>query len=494
MRAVILARVSTDAQQLDSQVEKLIEEAKRMGYNDYTVVQAHESGVKLDTEERQTIQEMKKEIEKGDVDIVLIWEVSRLSRRPKVLYEVREYLVSHNVNLHCMTPMFTMLQPDGSLDPTASIVFAIFGTMAEQEAVLSKERMRRGRMVKRDKLGYIGGFILPGYKVENGKVIIDDVKAEVVRDVFKRYINGESMLSIGRTLLETGDIDSTSVHAAYCMVNNMLHRGEYAGIKGNTYDYPPIITQKMWDDVQKTINEKINRKTKTKTKIAYFGRGIVYDAVYKHVMTPAKGVNRYVYVNEETSYRNGFNMNMAESILAWAAQRWHKKYVTSNLDEKLEQAAIDYRKRKLKLQKDHVEAQKKIDKINERIISGRMNEEKGDQMIYKIKEYIKQISLYIIDIEDKLNSVMEQRMRLLSGKMTDIYSMPDEDAAKFVHDCISKMYVYKGNKRGESLLHIIYKDDSEIELYAARKGNSFDIMLYEEKIDIPIMKRVQRKF
>ena len=61
LKCCILARVSTELQSLDSQINKLVDEAHRMGYtdNDITIISGKESGVKLDIEERQTIQQMK---------------------------------------------------------------------------------------------------------------------------------------------------------------------------------------------------------------------------------------------------------------------------------------------------------------------------------------------------------------------------------------------------------------------------------------------------
>lgn len=77
MKALILARVSTEIQSLESQIEKLTNEAKRLGYKDYTVISGKESGVKLDIEERQTIQQLKQHVDTGEYDMVIIWEVSR---------------------------------------------------------------------------------------------------------------------------------------------------------------------------------------------------------------------------------------------------------------------------------------------------------------------------------------------------------------------------------------------------------------------------------
>ena len=273
------------------------------------------------------------------------------------------------------------------------------------------------------------------------------------------------------------------------MVRYMLHRSEYAGIRGKTYDYPAIISEDLWEQACNVRDERNTCKPKTKTKVAYFGRGIIIDEEYGRAMTPSLAQNKYMYHNDDDNYTRMYNLNLLESILAWAAQVWWRKKMTGKMDEELEQSAIEYRKKKLKLDKDHAALNKKIDRINDRIINGKMDETRGDAMIDGIKEELKKVESNIIEMEDKVNTIMEQRMRILNGKASDIYSMPDEDAAKFVHECVDKLYIKRGEKRGESAIRIRYKDDTEIMLYIARRGNYFDIIQNGTKIDIRMLKR-----
>lgn len=276
LKCCILARVSTELQSLDSQINKLVDEAHRMGYtdNDITIISGKESGVKLDIEERQTIQQMKECIETGQYNMVLIWEVSRLARRPKVLYEVREYLIERHVNLRCMTPAFTMLKEDGTIDPTASLVFALFGTMAEEEARLSKERMLRGRLAKRDQLKYIGGNVMLGYTwdKETDKIYINEEERDTVVEIFERYAKNESMRSIAKDLIDRGQLRYDEFSTACVMLRRMIRRPEYAGIKDKTYDYPAIITQELYYKVRERASS--NNKYKTRVSSIYFLQGL----------------------------------------------------------------------------------------------------------------------------------------------------------------------------------------------------------------------------
>ena len=154
-----------------------------------------------------------------------------------------------------MTPQFTMLKDDFTIDPTASIVFALFGTMAEEEARLSKERMMRGRIAKREKGKFIGGNILFGYAYdpETDIIHIDETERDAVIEIFERYANGESKRQIAKNLVDRGQLRYDSYSTACVMMGRMLRRSEYAGIKADTYDYPAIISQELYYKVRARV-------------------------------------------------------------------------------------------------------------------------------------------------------------------------------------------------------------------------------------------------
>ena len=167
-KCIAFSRVSTFHQDVEQQTQEVINEAHRNGFTDDRIIliEHKESAVKLDIDERVGIQELKKAIENNDVECVIIYEISRLSRRPNMLYAVRDYLIDHGVNLICMKPFMKLLDNDGKMNQTASLIFSIFGSMAETEGYIRKERMRRG-VEKAKAMGrHAGGQITFGYKVE----------------------------------------------------------------------------------------------------------------------------------------------------------------------------------------------------------------------------------------------------------------------------------------------------------------------------------------
>ena len=322
MKILILARVSTQSQSLESQVDKLMTEAKRMGYcdNDIVVIQGKESGVKLDIDERQTLNELKQHISTGQYDMVLIWEVSRLARRPKVLYEVREYLIEHHVNLRCMTPAFTMLKEDGTIDPTASIVFALFGTMAEEEARLTKERMQRGVKHAKSLGKHAGGAVMFGYKTtKDHYYIIDEQEATIVKRIFNEYVYGnKSLRTLARDLQEEGFFKGIKFLTVVQEIYNILHRDCYCGRKKGM---PAIITENLYDksvEKRKSSELKINH-----TDNMALCKGILRDANSGLLLSSNTAANMY-YSKRQSGIAVG--MHIIEPVVWDYSVKLHREF------------------------------------------------------------------------------------------------------------------------------------------------------------------------
>ena len=80
MRAVIYARVSTNIQVYQRQLDELREYATRMGYEVVKEFSEKVSGAKK-IEERKALSDLLDYVESNEVDKVLIYKCSRLSRR-----------------------------------------------------------------------------------------------------------------------------------------------------------------------------------------------------------------------------------------------------------------------------------------------------------------------------------------------------------------------------------------------------------------------------
>lgn len=486
-KCIVFARVSTENQTLESQIDKLKEEAHHFGYqdSDIDVISGKESAVKLDIEERETIQELIEHIQLGCYDMVFIWEISRLARRPKVLYEVREILIKNNVNLCCLTPRFVMLKDDGSIDPTASIVFALFGTMAEEEARLSKERMMRGRKAKRDSGRYIGGHVLFGYTYdENDNIYIDEDEAMTVKEIFTRYSRRESIRSIARDLFDRGKLRYDSYDTSLVVMRQMIKRSEYAGITNNSYPYPAIISEELYNTVREIANEKNNYKERVQG--CYWCQSILFDTETNRLLSPAKCTNTYRIWNEQMNTGYQINLNIMDSIAWMIAKECYLRKPVMSIDEELSMAKtklLNLHEKIINLRDKIKELQRMNDKINLRIIQGKMNEMKGDNMIAQNTSEIKNISFKIRSFESEsviYERIIRERSRNKS-QMIDIELYNDWEKKELIQQHIRRIEAERIDKK-DRIITIYCYDATVVKFHISKRGDYFDI--YRDGVEL----------
>jgi DNA invertase Pin-like site-specific DNA recombinase len=447
MKCCILARVSTEGQSLESQLEKLINEAHRMGYtdNDITVISGKESGVKLDIEERQTIQQMKECIGTGQYNMVLIWEVSRLARRPKVLYEVREYLIERNVNLRCMTPSFTMLKEDGTIDPTASIVFALFGTMAEEEARLTKERMQRGVKHAKSLGKHAGGAIMFGYTTtKDHYYIIDEQEATIVKRIFNEYVYGsKSMRKLARDLQEEGFFKGIKFLTAVQEIYNILHHDCYCGRKKGM---PAIISEDLYD---KSVEKRKNSELKVNhTDNMALCKGILRDGKTGFLLSSNTAANMY-YSKRASGVAVG--MHIIEPVIWDYAVELHRKYRTADKETVI---ATLNRRRQMNERKNYTLEQKikeimlRVDKVEERLIMGKISESKADELEAALKQEANEYKARIREILADNEQISIEGNKIFENGNTelDYDNMDKEDRYEVVHSVIEKVILSRSSR------------------------------------------------
>ena len=142
-KVVILARVSTQAQDYQRQVTELQEYCDRAGWEVTRVFANKVSGAKAVTE-RTEIVEMVEYIKNNDVKRVVCLEISRLGRNTLEALKVINYLNENGVSLYVKNYNLETLI-DGKVNPVASLICTILLEIASMERLTIKERMTSGR-------------------------------------------------------------------------------------------------------------------------------------------------------------------------------------------------------------------------------------------------------------------------------------------------------------------------------------------------------------
>ena len=142
-KVVILARVSTQAQDYQRQVTELQEYCDRAGWEVTKVFANKVSGAKAVTE-RAEIVEMVEYIKSNDIQRVVCLEISRLGRTTLEALKVINYLNENGVSLYVKNYNLETLV-DGKVNPVASLICTILLEIASMERLTIKERMTSGR-------------------------------------------------------------------------------------------------------------------------------------------------------------------------------------------------------------------------------------------------------------------------------------------------------------------------------------------------------------
>jgi DNA invertase Pin-like site-specific DNA recombinase len=267
MRGVIYARVSTDKQEYSRQIHELEAYAKR---NDIDLVLPHleekESGFNSKRPEYNKLMNLTKE----DVDIVLIWELSRLSRKSIEIQSDIEKLTEKGIDVYVHNKGLHTLDKDGKPNSTTKLIVSIIATMAEEETKTFKERAKSAKLDKiinnnnsytaRPPYGY-------NYDSTSKQISINEEEARIIRYIFKLCIEGHSLYSIALILnsegVPTKDISYKCKNPTSIRHNGTWSNATLASMVTNTvYIGKPKIAIETETSPSKMHGRKNSRKVK----------------------------------------------------------------------------------------------------------------------------------------------------------------------------------------------------------------------------------------
>lgn len=196
VKVVIYARVSTAGQDYDRQLVELQQYANQMGYDVVRTFSEKISGAKK-VEERHAMTELLNYVEVNEVDKVLIYECSRLSRRAVDFLSIIEMFNEKKISLYIHQNGLETLLPNGEINPIATLVLGILAQFNSMERSLIRSRMESGYNNYRNNGGVVGRKT--GYRKTN-----EQMKEEYAEEI--------RLLKKGYSLRNVAKITSTSVN------------------------------------------------------------------------------------------------------------------------------------------------------------------------------------------------------------------------------------------------------------------------------------------
>ena len=139
------------------------------------------------------------EVKNPPVKAVVVAKSDRIAREIKLYFYYMMLLEKKSIHLISATE--EVVNDDTGL---GNVYKAMMLFVAEQERNNITKRTSGGRRVKASQGGYSGGQPPMGYQVQNGRLVINEAEAKVVRFIFERKHRGETMLSTVDALNEAG--------------------------------------------------------------------------------------------------------------------------------------------------------------------------------------------------------------------------------------------------------------------------------------------------
>lgn len=255
MKAAIYYRVSTLEQaeggySVGEQQERLTAFCKAKGwelvgtYGDPGV-----SGAKLD---RPGLNKLIEDCNKHLFDVVAVYKLDRLSRSQKdTLYLIEDVFEKNNIAFVSMQESFDTTTPIGKATIGFTSIFAQF----ERDQITERLLMGKIGLAKAGKATAWAGAAF-GYinDKENQTYIVDELRAPIVKDIYKRYLAGTSLTKLAQQLNDEGHVGKTNPWS-YQTVQDVLSNPVYTGkvvFSGKTYPglHDPIISEEEFDEVQ----------------------------------------------------------------------------------------------------------------------------------------------------------------------------------------------------------------------------------------------------
>ena len=253
MKVAIYIRVSTQEQvkegySIGEQEESLRTYCRLREWDIYDVYS--DPGFSGGSLSRPAIQRLIDESERKLFDLVLVKKLDRLSRRQKdTLYLIEDVFEKYGISFMSMTENFDTSTPIGKA------FLGILSTFAQLERDTIKERTSTGRQ-ERAKAGYFhgGGYAPIGYRYIDGQLIIDEYESLQVREVYRLFLEGNSIYSICQYMQKTyTNVYSSWNHVSsiYSCLKTIVYTGKVT-FNGKTYDglHEAIISDETFQTAQ----------------------------------------------------------------------------------------------------------------------------------------------------------------------------------------------------------------------------------------------------
>src|SRR5215203_2626704 len=240
------------------------------------------SGGSLD---RPAMQQLLADIRVGNIDVVVVYKVDRLTRSLMDFAKLVELFDAHGVSFVSVTQQFNTTNSMGRLTLNVLLSFA------QSEREVTGERIRDKIAASKRKGIWMGGPVPLGYHVEGKKLLAHPTEAEQVRTIFSRYLELQSltalMQDLARSRIGTKGGTTFGKGALAYLLRNRIYLGEIRH-QGRRYpgEHEPIIERELFEAVQTKLTSQAQARRQARAGSDALLLGRIFDDRGNR-MTPA---------------------------------------------------------------------------------------------------------------------------------------------------------------------------------------------------------------
>lgn len=226
-------------------------------------------------------------IRAGGVDVLLVWEVSRLTRNEREWLDFADLCEATDTKVAVGGHVYNLGEPQDRMILGQLVNFAAF------EAAMTRKRSMRGQSANLA-TGMPAGRVLFGYRrirdPHTGALLgqeIDPVLGPVVREIFDRVANGDSVRSVQNDLTRRGVPASSVKHRPgevkpwpRTSLGNILRNRSYLGQRTHhgrvvmEGAWPALVDARTFERVQAILADP-TRRTRTDNRTKHLLAGII---------------------------------------------------------------------------------------------------------------------------------------------------------------------------------------------------------------------------
>ena len=236
---------------------------------------------------RPALQDLLADIGKGEVDLVVVYKVDRLTRSLTDFARIIETFDARGVSFVSVTQQFNTANSMGRLTLHVLLSFAQF------EREVTAERIRDKIAASKKKGMWMGGPVPLGYDVNDRRLVANRIEADTVNQIFRLYVELGTVRRLQDELDRLGIVTKRRVHKTgkqtggkpfsrgnlYQLLSNPIYIGRIPH-KGEAYpgEHGAIVELDTWQAVRNLLAQNaVGRTRKTNAGGSFLLTGKVFD-------------------------------------------------------------------------------------------------------------------------------------------------------------------------------------------------------------------------